>query len=61
MKKIYDIRSFIKLLKKNGYFLVRTTGGHFIFKNSEDKTICVNKNLGKMLAQRLIKQYNLIE
>lgn len=56
--KVYNDRSFGKLLKNNGYKLDRTCGSHFIYVGKSG-TISVNRNLNRMVAQRLIKQYGL--
>ena len=62
-KKIYTAKEFYKLLYANGYALVRQNGGsHFIFRHlGTGRTISVNKNLNRMVAQRLIKENNLLE
>jgi len=57
-KKIYSDREFDKLLKQNGYTRDHITGSHSIYKNG-NHTIVVNKNLNRMVAQRLIKQHRL--
>lgn len=56
--KVYDDRSFARLLSNNGYRLDRTSGSHFIYKGISG-TISVNKNINRMVAQRLIKEYGL--
>ena len=42
-----------------GYHLVRTKGSHCIYKNDNGRTISLNLRINKMIAQRLIKQYDL--
>lgn len=47
------------ILKDNGYKEERRNGSHFIFKNADGNTISVNKDLNKMVRQRLIKENRL--
>ena len=61
MRKVHNKRSFDKLLKVNGFRLERTTGSHFIYKDNNGRTVAVNKDLNRMVAQRLIKENNLVE
>jgi len=42
-----------------GYHLVRTKGSHYIYKNDDGRTVSVNLRINKMVAQRLIKRYDL--
>lgn len=58
--KVYTDREFSKLLKRNGYKKKRTKGDHFIYSNGE-RTISINKGINRMVAQRLIKEYDLKE
>lgn len=55
-----EMREFMDILKANGYVLVRSKGSHFVFEHSRThNTISVNKDLNKMVRQRLIKENNL--
>lgn len=47
-----------KILLNNGFKLVRSKGSHFIYSDGIN-TISVNKDLNRMVARRLLKQYNL--
>lgn len=60
-KKQYGFREFKRLLRENGYELVRTSGSHYIFENRDSKTITVPLNLNRMIEFRLIKEYELID
>lgn len=57
--KVYSDREFGKILDNNGYRHIRTKGSHLIYGNGS-RTISVNKNLNRMVAQRLIKEYALV-
>ena len=57
--RTFKFKDFQKLLHGNGYRIVRIHGDHYIFHNGE-KHISVNKHLNKMVARRLIKEYNLV-
>lgn len=53
-----DRRRFQKILKRNGYKMVRQTGDHLIYSNGK-KTISINRHLNAMVALRLLKQNKL--
>lgn len=52
-------RNFQKLLKRNGFELIRIRGSHYIYKKAGDE-LTINLKLNKMVAQRLVKTYNLV-
>ena len=55
-------RDFKRILKQNGYEIIRTNGDHTIWRNAERKdSITVNKNINPIVAKRLVKQHNLKE
>ena len=55
-----EMREFVPILRKNGYTYARTNGSHFIYMNrATHKHITVNKNLNRMVRERLIKENNL--
>ena len=55
-----ELREFIPILQKNGYTHARTKGSHFVYINRmTHKHISVNKNLNRMVRERLIKENNL--
>lgn len=55
-----EMREFVPILRKNGYILVRSKGSHFTFLNRvTHKRITVNKDLNRMVRERLIKENNL--
>ena len=56
MKKF--TRQFCKLLERNGYCLDRKNGSHFIYTDGT-QTVCVNKDLNRLVAQRLTKELKL--
>lgn len=56
--KAYNVREFKRILKLNGFLYIRSKGSHFVYKK-DGKEIVVNKDLNKMVAQRLIKQFAL--
>lgn len=49
---------FVKILNKNGFYLVRTNGSHFIYKNKKH-TLSIKKPLKSVISLRLIKEFNL--
>ncbi len=59
-RKTKQLREFEPILLRNGYRLVRTNGSHFIYINRMTrKHISVNKDLNRMVRERLIKEYDL--
>lgn len=61
MTKEVSVKEMIKLLKTNGFYLLRSTGGHQIYSNgTRSVSIPVhNKTINRMLSRRLIKENNL--
>lgn len=55
-----QMREFVPILHKNGYHKARSKGSHFTYINrTTHKIIVVNKDLNKMVRERLIKENNL--
>ena len=56
-RKTKQLREFEPILSRNGYKFARCNGSHFIYMNrATHKTITVNKDLNKMVRERLIKE-----
>ena len=59
-RKSKQLREFEPILRKNGYAKARSNGSHFIYINrTTHKHISVNKDLNRMVKERLIKENNL--
>lgn len=55
-----EMREFIPILRKNGYTKARSKGSHTVYINrTTHRHISVNKDLNKMVRERLIKEYSL--
>lgn len=55
-----EMREFIPILHSNGYRKARTRGSHTVYINrTTHKHISVNRNLNRMVRERLIKEYRL--
>lgn len=54
----YTTKEIERILKRNGYTHVRTTGSHRIFTNGVN-TIPLVLKVNKMVALRTIKKFNL--
>lgn len=55
-----EMREFVPILRKNGYTKARSKGSHAVYVNRvTHKHISVNKNLNRMVKERLIKENNL--
>ena len=59
--KQYNEKQFSDILKENGYWKVRTTGSHSIYKNVEGNIISVPQSHNYCVLRRLIKENNLHE
>ncbi len=58
--KTKQLREFEPILLRNGFRLARTNGSHFVYINrNTHKHISVNKDLNRMVRERLIKEYEL--
>lgn len=61
-RKTKQLREFEPILLRNGYKFARCKGSHFIYMNrTSHKIITVNKDLNRMVRERLIKENNLVE
>lgn len=61
-RKTKQLREFESILYRNEYRFARCKGSHFIYMNrTSHKIISVNKDLNKMVRERLIKENNLVE
>ena len=45
----------IKVIEKSGFFLVRQSGGHKIYKNERGKRVTIPYHAGKTLHQKVVK------
>ena len=59
MEKVTDNRQFRRILRDNGYKVIRHSGGHTIYSNGK-RTLSINaEKPNRMVMGRLIKEYNL--
>lgn len=58
----YTYVEMTKIIKRNGYTYVRSTGDHFVYKRDGKDTIVLvkKKHINPCIARRLIKENNLI-
>ena len=59
-KKTYTSREFEILLKQNGYIYERSKGDHNIYTKDGRHISFPATKMNRMVARRLIKEYNLI-
>lgn len=52
-------REFIQILNHNGYIKVSSTGSHMKYRKGNRTLMITSKDLNKMIAKRLIKEYGL--
>ncbi len=50
-----EFKAITKLLKEKGFELNRVRGSHYIYTNGK-RTFSVNKDLNRMVFQRLMKE-----
>ena len=61
-RKTKQLREFEPILLRNGFYFARCKGSHFTYINrTSHKIIVVNKDLNRMVRERLIKENNLVE
>lgn len=59
-KRSYNTREVERMLRKNGWTVVRKTGSHKIYKNKNGEHMTVkSSSFNPMIFQRLIKENNL--
>lgn len=59
-RKTKELREIEIILHKNGFQFARSKGSHFTYvSRATHRHITVNKNLNRMVKERLIKEYNL--
>ena len=60
----YKVKDFRKLMKNNGFELIRTQGSHEIYKNKEGRLVSVplghKGEICGPMVKRLMKENNLI-
>lgn len=55
-----EMREFVPILRKNGYTKARSRGSHFVYFNRvTHRHIVINKDLNRIVRERLIKEYSL--
>nr|DAW05581.1 MAG TPA: hypothetical protein [Caudoviricetes sp.] len=60
-RKTKQMRDFEPILKRNGFRYLRSHGSHFTYINTvTHKRITINKDLNRMVAERLMKEYDLV-
>lgn len=57
--KVYNGNEFTKILLKNGFKFVSSKGSHKKYKRG-NQTVVINQKINRMIAQRLIKENNLV-
>ena len=58
--RIYNTREARTIAEKNGWYLARTAGDHYIYKHPNDsKILTISHGLNRIVWQRVIKEYGL--
>lgn len=58
--KIYNAREARKVVRKNGWKLMRVNGSHYIYKHPDsDKILTISKDLNRIVWERCVDEYNL--
>lgn len=56
--KAFSDKEFKRILRDNGFVFDHGTGSHMIYKRGSE-TVIVSRPLSKMIARRLLKEYDL--
>ena len=58
--KVYNPREAKKIVRKNGWYLDRVSGSHYIYKQpNSSKILTISKDNNRMVFERLVTEYNL--
>ena len=58
--KVYNTREAMKIVRKNGWVLVRTKGDHYYYKHPDhSKVLVLSRDLNRMVWERLVPEYEL--
>lgn len=58
--KVVNAREARRIAKKNGWYLVRVKGSHYIYKhNDNDKILTISKDLDRMVWERCVGEYGI--
>lgn len=58
--KVYNTREAMKIVRKNGWVLVRTKGDHYYYKHPDNpKVLVLSRDLNRMVWERLVPEYKL--
>lgn len=59
--KEYSTRDAVKMLRDNGFVLLRNNGGHEIYERGSSRIVIPihNRSINRMLFNRIVKENNL--
>ena len=58
--KTYNTREAMKVARKNGWYLARKKGDHWIYKHpNNDKILTISRGLNRIVWERCVAEYNL--
>lgn len=58
--RMYTTREAIRIVKKNGWVLVRTKGDHYIFKHPDNpKILTISEKMNRMVWERCVPEFDL--
>ena len=58
--KTYNTREAKKIVRKNGWELVRVSGSHYIYKHpNSNKILTISNELNRMVFERVVNEYGL--
>lgn len=58
-EKVRNFREWSKIIKSNGFDLVRQRGDHYIYKK-DGQTIVLSMPPNRMVMRRITKEHNLV-
>lgn len=58
--KTYNTREARRIARKNGWYLVRVKGSHYIYKHpGSEKILTLSNNLNRIVWERVVNEYDL--
>ena len=58
--KVHNSREARRIARKNGWYLDRVSGSHYIYKNpNSSKILTISNDLNRMVWERCVEEYGL--
>ena len=58
--KVYNTREVMRIVRRNGWVLVRTKGDHYIYEHPDhNKHLTISKKPNRIVVERCVNEYGL--